>query len=71
MGLVETRDEVGGSPELGPWGVIDTQQNGNLVLAPSHPFGNEVPGVAPEKANWVSGEAKRTLADSPGLVLLR
>lgn len=45
----------------GHWGVIDTQQNGNLVLAPRHLFGNEAPEVALEKANWVDGEAKRPL----------
>lgn len=55
------------------WGhcrVIDSQQNGNLVLAPSHRFGKEIPEFALEKANWVQRGAEKTLAFPPGLVLL-
>lgn len=47
----------------GHWGVIDTQQNGNLVLASSHVFGNEAPGESklgewggekdPGRPSWV------------------
>lgn len=55
----------------GHWGVIDSQQSGNLVLGPSHLFPNEAPEVALEKANWVNGEAEKTLAVSLGLVLRR
>lgn len=49
MVLVETHDEVRGSSELGPLKVIDSRQNGNLILAPCHLFSNEVPEVAWKK----------------------
>lgn len=47
--LVETHDKVRGSSELGPLKVIDSRQNGNLILAPCHLFSNEVPEVTWKK----------------------
>lgn len=48
--------------------MIDSRQNGNLVLAQSHLFGNEFPAVVLVRAEWVNGAAEKTLAFPPGLV---